>query len=180
MSPSASRSQVYSVAKLCSDQNLFLCHRRHVAWLFMLYKINQTRITVCAVSFLLLLPESNIPELWPGMSNSILQLQTQSEFVVSGCRTSLFTRCFLPALVRMWNDLPCTAHVFDTRTLDGLLRVQSIVSCFPELCFLQLSVAQVVVGLRKQFINNFIFPTWARAAGFNNNNNNNNNNPIEI
>ena len=25
------------------------------------------------------------------------------------------------------------------------------------------------MGLRKQFINNFVFPTWACAAGFNNN-----------
>ena len=29
------------------------------------------------------------------------------------------------------------------------------------------------MGLRKQFMNNFVFPTWACAAGFNNNNNNN-------
>ena len=35
------------------------------------------------------------------------------------------------------------------------------------------SVAHVLVGLRKQFIDNFVFPTWAGAAGFNNNNNNN-------
>ena len=50
-------------------------------------------------------------------------------------------------------------------------RVQSTVGCFlPELCFLQFSVAQVLVGLRKQFINNFIYPTCASAAGFNNNN----------
>ena len=48
-------------------------------------------------------------------------------------------------------------------------RVQSTVFCFPELCFLQFSVAQV--GLRKQLINNFIFPAW--AADFNNHNNNN-------
>ena len=55
-------------------------------------------------------------------------------------------------------------------------RVQSTVGCFPELCFLEFSVAQVLVGLRKQFINNFVFPTWACAAGFNNNNDYNNNN----
>ena len=42
---------------------------------------------------------------------------------------------------------------------------------FPDLCFLQFSVAQMLVGLRKQFINKFIFPTWACAAGFNSNNN---------
>ena len=32
-------------------------------------------------------------------------------------------------------------------------------------------MAHVLVGYRKQFINNFDFPTWACAAGFNNNNN---------
>ena len=48
-------------------------------------------------------------------------------------------------------------------------RVQSTVGCFPELCFLQFSVAHVLVGLRMQFINNFVFPAWAGAAGFNNN-----------
>ena len=35
--------------------------------------------------------------------------------------------------------------------------VQPTVGCFPGLCFLQFSVAQVLVGLRKQFINNFVF-----------------------
>ena len=29
----------------------------------------------------------------------------------------------------------------------------------------------MLVGLRKQFINNFVLPVWACAAGFNNNNN---------
>ena len=48
------------------------------------------------------------------------------------------------------------------------LREQSIVGCFPEFVF-QFSVVQVLVRLRKQFINNFVFPTWACAAGFNNN-----------
>ena len=37
-------------------------------------------------------------------------------------------------------------------------------------------VAQALVGLRKQFISNFVFPTWAWTAGFNNDNNNINNN----
>ena len=31
--------------------------------------------------------------------------------------------------------------------------------CFPEL--FSFSVALVLVGLRKKFINNFVFPTWA-------------------
>ena len=33
------------------------------------------------------------------------------------------------------------------------------------------SLAQVLVRLREQFINNFYFPTGACASGFNNNNN---------
>ena len=50
-------------------------------------------------------------------------------------------------------------------------RVQSTVGCFPELCFLQFSMAQELMRLRKQFINKFVFPAWACAAGFNNINN---------
>ena len=49
--------------------------------------------------------------------------------------------------------------------------VQSTVGYFHDLSFLQFSVTQVLVGLRKQFINNFVFHTWACAAGLNNNNN---------
>ena len=52
------------------------------------------------------------------------------------------------------------------------LREQSIRGCVPEFVF-KFSVTQVLVGLRKQFINNFVFATLACAAGFNNNNNNN-------
>ena len=53
------------------------------------------------------------------------------------------------------------------------LRKQSIVGCFPEFVF-QFSVAQVLVGLCKQFINNFVFLTLACAARYNNIDNNNN------
>ena len=49
--------------------------------------------------------------------------------------------------------------------------MKSTIGCFPELCFLQFSVAQVLVGVRKQFINNIVFHTCACAAGFNNTNN---------
>ena len=56
-------------------------------------------------------------------------------------------------------------------------REQSIVGWFPDF-FCVCSLLQVLVGLPKQFINNFVFPTWACAASFNNNNNNNNNNGI--
>ena len=47
------------------------------------------------------------------------------------------------------------------------LRWQTIVGCFPDFV-VQFSVVQVLVGLCKHFINNFVFVTWACAAGFNN------------
>ena len=50
-------------------------------------------------------------------------------------------------------------------------KMQLTVGCLNELCFLQFSVAKVLVGLRKQFIKNFVFPTWACDAEFNNTNN---------
>ena len=53
----------------------------------------------------------------------------------------------------MWNDLPHT--VFDTGTLDGF-EGALVASSVPD--FLQFSVTQVLVGLQKQFINNFVFP----------------------
>ena len=56
--------QVYWVARLCPDQTfLSLCHRRHVAAMCMLYKINLTRIIARSVSFHLLQSEFDIPEL---------------------------------------------------------------------------------------------------------------------
>ena len=47
----------------------------------------------------------------------------------------------------MWNNLPHT--VFDTGMQDGT----------------------GVCGVAKAIINNFVFPTWVCAAGFNNDNN---------
>ena len=42
-------------------------------------------------------------------------------------------------------------------------RMLSTVGCFPELCFFY-SVAQELAGLRKQFVHNFVFPTWEIAG----------------
>ena len=46
----------------------------------------------------------------------------------------------------------------------------------PEFCFLQFPMVRVDVGLRKQFINYFVFPIFVCAASFNNTKNYNNNN----
>ena len=48
--------------------------------------------------------------------------------------------------------------------------VQLPAGCLPDLCFPQFSVAQVLVGLRKQLTNNFVFLTYACAVSFNDNN----------
>ena len=151
--------QVYSVAILCPDQRfLSLCHRRHVVGLSML-KVNSNS-NHCLFSEL------------PSAFTRVRQTRPAAaahplEFEVSRCRKSQFARSFLPAQVWMWNYIPYTA--FDTRTLDGF---KGAVNrwLLPWAVF-SFSVAQVLVRLRKQFINNFVFPTWACAAGFNNNNN---------
>ena len=55
--------QVYSVARLCSDQTfLSFRHRRHVVTLCMLYNVN-SNLNHCLVSFHLLLSEFDITEL---------------------------------------------------------------------------------------------------------------------
>ena len=122
-------------------------------------RLIRTLITVCSASFHLLLIEFDIPE---------LRQQLIHLFEVSRRTTLHFARSFLPPQLRMWNDLPYS--VFDTETRDGFKGAVNV-GCFPELCFLQFSVAHVLVELRKKFTNNFVFPAWAYAAGFNNNNN---------
>ena len=100
---------MYSVARHCPDQTfLSLCHRRHVAALCMLYKVN-SNLNHCLFSEL------------PSASVRVRHTRPEAaahplEFEVSRCRTSQFERCFLPAQTRVWNYLPYT--VFDTGTLD--------------------------------------------------------------
>ena len=116
-----------------------------------------------SASFHLLVLEFDIPELRPQLIHWSLKYQCVERPKLLGlsCRLrfdfgmTFVTLCLIPERwMGPW--------------------VQSTVGCFPKLCFHQFSVAQVLVGLRKQFITNFDFPTWACAAGFNNNNNNNN------
>ena len=86
--------QVYSVARLCPDQSfLSLYHRRCVAGLSMLYKVNSNS-NHCLFS-----------ELLSG-STRVRHAQAAAaayplEFEVSSCRTYQFARSFLPAQVRM-------------------------------------------------------------------------------
>ena len=45
------------------------------------------------------------------------------------------------------------------------LRGQSIVGCFPEFVFQLVSPAAGAYGVAKAIMNNFVFSTWACAAG---------------
>ena len=67
----------------------------------------------------------------------------------------------------MWNDLPYP--LFDTGTLNGFQEAVNLWLLSRVVFFF---VAQVLVGLRKNFINNFVFQTLACVAGYNNNKNN--------
>ena len=90
---------MYSVARLCLNQSfLSLCHRRRVAGLSMLYKVisNSNRCLL-----------SELPSASTRVRHTLAEAAAHSlEFEVSRCRTSLFARSFLPAQVRLWNDLP--------------------------------------------------------------------------
>ena len=128
----------------------------------------QTLITVCRVSFHLLLPEFDISKLRLHLIHWSLKYAGVEHPNVQGvscwprleCRMAFPTLCLTPE------------HRMDKR-------MQWTVGCFPELCFHQFTEAQVLVGLRKQLTNNFVFPTLACATGFNYINNNNNNNKTE-
>ena len=98
------------MARLCPDQSfLSFCHRRRVAGLSMLHKVNSNSIH-CLFCEL------------PSASTKVLHTRAlvaahPLEFEASRCRTSQFARSFLPVQVRLWNDLPYI--VFDIGTRDG-------------------------------------------------------------
>ena len=98
------------MARLCLDQTfLSFCHRRHVAALCMLYKVN-SNLNHCLFSEL---PSASLEFDVPRCQAAAHSI----EFEVSGCIKSQFEMCFLPAKTSVWNDLPYT--MFETGTLDG-------------------------------------------------------------
>ena len=87
-------SQVYSVARRCPDQTfLSLCHRRHVASLCMLYKVNLNS-NHCMFS--------KLPSASLGVRNTEAAAAAHPlELEVSRRRMSQSARCFLPAQTRV-------------------------------------------------------------------------------
>ena len=136
---------MYSVARLCPDQSfLSLCHRRHVARLSMLYKVNSNS-NDCSVTIHLVLTEFDILELPPQVIHRSLKYQI--------CRMTFPTLCLA------------------TERWIGL-REQSTIGCFPiaELCFL-VFCGTGTCGVAKEIYKHLVLPTCPCAAGFNNNNN---------
>ena len=101
--------QIHAVSRLCPDQILKpLNHRRCVALMCMLYKIYSN-------------PKHCLYGELPPACQRVRYTRAAAvahpcELEVSRCRTSQLGRCFLPAHVRMWNDLP--SSVFDSCTLS--------------------------------------------------------------
>ena len=161
--------QVYSVAKLCSDQIfLSLYHLRRVAGLSRLVKVNSNsnHLSVQRASNCFYARDRQF-ELRPQLIHWSLKYRDvqRPNLLCLSCRLRFECGMTFPTLgltLKRWMGS----------------RVQSTIECVPELCFLQFSVAQVIVELQKRFINNLVFPTCACVARFNNNNNNNNNNRI--
>ena len=134
MPSTASRAPGVFSGQALPDQAFFsLCHRRHVAALSIFYKVNPNS-NHCLFS--------ELPSASVRIRHALAAAPAHPlEDEVALWGTSQFARCFLPAQIRVWNDLPFT--VFDTGMLDGF-REQSIVRCFPEFVF-QFSILPVLV-----------------------------------
>ena len=86
------------------------------------------------------------------------------EFEVSRSRTSQFSRCFRPVLVRMWNDLPYI--IFGFGYIYILYYIYYILYYIYYIYY-----TLYYIWLWFVLYQALVFPTWACAAGFNNNNN---------
>ena len=127
------------------------CRFIDVVWLGLICctRLIRTLITVCsAASFHLILLEFDLPELRPELIYWSLKYQGVEHPNLLGLSRRLRFDCGL--------TFP-TLCLIPERRMGS--RVQSTVGCFPVKCILQFSVAQLLVGSRKQFINNFVSPT---------------------
>ena len=124
--------------RLCSDQSfLSLCHRRRVAGLSMLYKVNSIfyhclqRASICFYNI-----ELVSVELRPQLIHWSLKYEGEELPNLVGLSCRLRFECGM---------------TFPTQCLTPERWMgsteQSTVGCLPELCILQFSVAQVLVGL---------------------------------
>ena len=102
--------QIHAVSRLCPDQILKPHnHRCSVAGMCILYKIHSN-------------PKHCLYGELPPACQRVRHTRAAAvahpcELEVPRCRTAQFRRCFLPAHVRMWNDIP--SSVFDSGTLNG-------------------------------------------------------------
>ena len=139
---------------LCRSEFLSLCHLRHVAWLNRFYKVNSNS-NHCLFSEL---PSASTRVRHTRAAAAASRWSLKYQGVE---RPNLLGLSYVPAQVRMLNDLPYT--VLDTGTLHGF---NGAVNrwLFPWVVF-SFSASLVLVGLRKPFMN-LVFPTWVCAAVF--------------
>ena len=136
--------QVYLLARLFPDQTLFLlCHRRHVAALCMLNKVNSN-------SNHLLFSEFSSTSV---RVRHVAAAAHPLEFAVSWCRTPQFARCLLPG-PDSCVEWPSIHRVWCGE--DGLKR--DVNRLLLRWIYFSVFLAEVLVGSRKQFINNIVFP----------------------
>ena len=153
------------MTRLRPDQSflstLSLCHRRRVVGLSMLDKVN-------------IYSNSNHSLFSEHTSASTRVRNTRAaaaahplEFELSRCRTSQIAWSFLPAPVRLWNDLPYT--VFDTQTLDEF---KGAVNrwLLPGVVFSSVFCGSGACVVARAIFNQL----WFSHLGLNNNNNNEN------
>ena len=119
----------------------------------------RTRITFCSVNFHLLCQSLTFLSCSRSSSNGVRSIKVLNVLICKVIPAD-------PGSYVEWTSLHCVRHR-NVRWVQGSR--QSLVASLN--CFFQSSVVQVLVGLWKQFINNFVFPTWACAACFNINNN---------
>ena len=148
--------QVYSVSRLSLDQSfLSLCHRRHVAGLCMLCKVNSNS-NHCLFSELssasIGVRPTRARQTWAAAAAHPYQYE------VSRWRTYKFVICFLPAQVRIWNDLPTRCLTLERWMGSG---VQSTVGCFPVLYFLSFPRCRCLWGFEsnlKAIVSSSLWP----------------------
>ena len=137
-------SQVCSVARLCRDQSFGLCHRHNDTGLSMLCKVNSNSHHCLFGTIPSASAKVQHFELRPQLIHWSLKYQGVERPNWQGFSCRHRFECGM--------TFPTLCLIQDAGRVQGCS--QSTVGCFSELYFVQFSVAQELVGLRKQFIKN--------------------------
>ena len=122
----------------------------------------RTRIIVCSGWAALFFCQSSTYPRATVVADPLLAISRRSQFLPA-CPSSYVEWTFPTLYLTMerWSGLR------EKLTIGCSLLYYSVCSCFPWHCYIG------ACGVANAICNNFVFPTWACATGFNNNNNNN-------